>query len=333
MTYRYTVQSIGRKQDVLLLTLAPVDRALQFEAGQYAAISFKRNGRPTPMRCFSIISTPGSGVLQFAMRVRGRFTGTAAALQHGDIVQVQGPFGEFTVDPEYDRRVVMLAGGIGITPYLSILRDLTERHIALPVNLLFANRSAASTPFADQLHLLAQQNPYLDVRFFTNDTTGNINAEHIRQQTAPDTGDTTYFICGPKHFTAGMRSLLVHEGVHESRIVIESFAQSSGVTLGRGWSVPKLTYAFSATTFALAVGAVMALDLSRAVPKARAQAAPTSNTVTQAPASNSTSGSSSSSPTATAQTQTTAPTPTTTPTTAQPNQTYYNYQPPVSTVS
>jgi ferredoxin-NADP reductase len=182
MTHRYTVRSVERKDDILLLTLIPKQqgRRLNFQAGQYAAIGFTRRGRPTPMRCFSIVSSPSDDALQFAMRVRGNFTQVAATLAAGDDVYVQGPFGDFTIDPVYDQRVVMLAGGIGITPFLSMIRDLTERHIALPITLLFSNRSAHSIPFMDQLQTLARQNPYLHVQFFGDGASGRVTERHVR---------------------------------------------------------------------------------------------------------------------------------------------------------
>jgi len=333
MIYRYIVQSTERQDDVLLLTLQPTAVPMSFEPGQYAAISFRRGGRPTPARCFSIISTPRSGVLQFAMRVKGNFTRVAADIRTGDLVEVQGPFGDFTVNSSYDRRIVMLAGGIGITPFLSMIRDLTERRAAVPVTVLYANRSAAHIPFKAALHTLAKQNRYLQIRLFSNDVTGQITEEHIRQLAAKHSNDTTYFVCGPKAFSRNMQRALTQVGVHETRIVSESFTQGSPVTLGRGWSVSTLTYSLSAAVFALAVGSIMALDLVRSVPKLVAQTKPvaptqtTTNSSTQQNSDNSNTNNGSGTP------NTTTPTQTTPSTTTTPSQTYYNYQPPVSRVS
>src|SRR5579864_688597 len=91
----------------LLLTLEPRRQKdiLRFYPGQYAAIGFK-TGRPTPMRCFSIVSSPNnSNELQFAMRVQGNFTQTASNLEVGDEALVHGPFGSFVIDPEIDQNV------------------------------------------------------------------------------------------------------------------------------------------------------------------------------------------------------------------------------------
>jgi ferredoxin-NADP reductase len=295
MTYRYTVQSAERKDDVLLLTLSPKHqiRHMRFEPGQYAALAFTRGARPTPMRCFSIVSTPQGKVLQFAMRVRGNFTQTATRLQPGHSVYVKGPFGDFTINPEFDRQVVMLASGIGITPFLSMIRDATERRSGVPMTLLFSNRSKDNVPFQAQLQTLENQNPSLQVQLFAGDTTGKISEQHLTQ--LPDTrkNGTTFFICGSKNFAQEMQAALRSAGVHESRVISESFAQISSVTIGdRGLSIQTLTYGLTAASIVLITGFIMALDLQQHLAKfASAQ--------TTSPSSSQNSGSSSSSPSST----------------------------------
>jgi len=337
MIYRYIVQTTDRKDDILLLTLAPEKQRsqLRFEPGQYATIGFTRGGRPTPMRCFSIVSTPASDVLQFAMRVRGNFTQVAAGLQPGDKAYVRGPFGDFTIDTEHDHSVVMLAGGIGITPFLSMIRDLTERRIALPVTLLFSNRSATSVPFKGQLQALVKQNPYLQTQFFSDDTSGKITTQHIHELTTVDRGNTIYFICGPKRFTESMQSTLNSEGIDDSRVICESFAQTASVTVGSGWPIRSLTYGLTTGALVLATGFIMALDLSRSVPRlASAQASiqthhtTATSTDTGTSASNGDSSSSNNSGSTSTQMPATATSPT-----QNTQQTTTNYQPPISSVS
>lgn len=261
---------------------------MRFSPGQYATIGFKRHGRPTPMRCFSIISTPRSGVLQFAMRIRGRFTATAAELQPGEEVRIQGPFGEFTVDSTYDERLVCFAGGIGITPFMSIIRDATERKLPIPITLLFSNRSAANIPFYDELRLLAEQNPHLRIRFYCSEgaseqspsfVAGTITTDDIAQLTDRAYRGSTYFVCGPRGFSKHIQRTLQAHRVHESRILSESFTQSHSLLIGSRLSVRSLTYGLSAAALALGFGFFMVLDLKQTLPKlVRAQTPAASNT-------------------------------------------------------
>jgi len=273
MAFAYVVQKTVIMSDILLLTLAPrrQSRRLLFEPGQYAAIGFVRRGRPTPMRCFSVVSTPSSGLLQFAMRISGDFTQAAARLGVGAAVRVQGPFGSFVLDPIYDTRIVMFAGGIGITPFMSMLRDATERQLSLPITILYANRSAASIPFHEELTVLQQRNPYLRVQFFCSQASnrsdqscirGSIDAPHIEQMTSTS---STYFICGPDGFTQQLERELLARGVHESRILHESFAQTTKQTFGTKFGIRTVTYGLAAASLIAMIGFITILDLSRSL--------------------------------------------------------------------
>lgn len=292
MTHKYTVQTVRQVNDILLLTLAPKHgrSVMEFEAGQYATISLTTGGRPTPMRCFSIVSRPGSGVLQFGMRVLGNFTQAAARLQPGEIVRVQGPFGQFTIDSDYDSQVVMLAAGIGITPFISMLRDFATRPLQIPVTLLYANRSAASIPFYDELQAIAATNPNLRIQYFCSDAAvkprthptvlaGSITAAYLEPFITAQPSDTTYFVCGPEAFSKSMRSILTRNYVDASRILDESFSQSALPQVGSRFGIRTMTYGLSAVALIALTGFIMALDLSRTVPRLASAQVPATSQV------------------------------------------------------
>jgi ferredoxin-NADP reductase len=327
MTYRYIVQDTVQVGDILLLTLAPRSSAsrILFMPGQYAAISFTRNGRPTPMRSFSIVSTPDSGVLQFSMRIRGGFTRAAAGLHIGDVVRVQGAFGDFTIDPTYDNKVVLLAAGIGITPFISMLRDAAERQVQTPMTLLYTNRSATDIPFFEELNSLQRRLPALRIAYFASEGSapegssariipGRITDEHIAQLCGPTQDDSTYFICGPGAFSDRMHTILRKNGIHHTRVLNESFSQTTSMKIGSVLTVPSVTYGLTAAVMTLAIVGIMVLDLSRTVPRlANAQAASQTQSTSPQPA------------TTTMPTVTTQTTPTQT--------TQQTYQQPTSSVS
>lgn len=272
------VKSAAIEAGVLSLVLTPESKAdhLQFAAGQYVAISFKRTGRPTPVRCFSIVSSPHDEKLAFAIRVRGRFTQAATELRAGDTVAVEGPFGDFTLNEAYDKRVVMLAAGIGITPFISMLRYASEEQLPIPITLLFANRSAKAIPFMDELLALMQSNPLLQVSFFVTGREelpisgdnylipGAIGQQHIGQLVGEKIEGSTYFICGPQGFMKTMQKFLRRQGVDERRIVTESFMQATrSLGAGNKFGIQPLTYGLAAASLLLMAGLIMTLDLSR----------------------------------------------------------------------
>ena len=131
--HKYFVESTeSLTPSTLLLTLKKDEfsKPLLFQPGQYAAISYKKGRRQSVTRCFSIVSSPHDGNhIQFAMRTKGHYTKSLTKLLPGEEVTLRGPFGAFVVNPLRDQRIVMLAGGIGITPIISMLKYLDRKSV------------------------------------------------------------------------------------------------------------------------------------------------------------------------------------------------------------
>lgn len=340
----YIVRQVQSFPDYLVLSLMPEagHEPLSFWPGQYAAISFRSHGRPTPVRCFSVTTSPASGELQFAMRPRGRFTRRVARLKPGDPVSVQGPFGNFVIDPS-DRSLVLLAAGVGITPFMSMLRSAAETRLDLPITLLYAGRDTRSMPFVDELSELQRQNRNLRVVILvqqgTDDPTrqiynGRLDGHVLQRATDSNSHLHTFFVCGPLNFSKSMQRLLRAQRVPDERIVSEAFSQSATMDWRpRLLSIPGMTYALTGLLLLVGIGGVMALDLSRYVPKKAAAIGITKPIATPG------------SPSAGGDAQTQSPdgtsasmgnTPTSTTATSPVNNTnsqHYFYQPPMSSVS
>ncbi|HVV66922.1 MAG TPA: FAD-dependent oxidoreductase [Candidatus Saccharimonadales bacterium] len=288
---RYTVSSVERHGKHIAINLQPAVQAqrLHFFPGQYATISFKRGNKWSPARCFSMTSSPDDTGLQFASRIDGKFTQQLSRLQRGTEVKVQGPFGRFVIDPGFDHRIVMLAAGIGITPFISMLRHATETGLDNPITLLYACRSSADIPFYDEIMVLARRNPHLKVYFLVSEGPSEKSKNVFKRRiddvllariTNGEFGKFSFFICGPKAFTGNMEHLLEDHGTEKDRLVTESFSQATNLGLGVNISIPSLTYVTTALALLAGIGFFTYLDLSRYLPKAEAKApsATTSNT-------------------------------------------------------
>lgn len=252
---------------VVLLTLENPDANFAFSAGQYAALHFKSRGRPSPVRCFSIVSpSQEQNHLQFAFRITGNYSYRLSQLRPGDSVYVQGPFGDFTVNPQYDKSLVFMAGGIGITPFLSMLTSLTKMRLNIPIMLLYSCRDENDVPFADQLMRLQRQNPNLKVIFVlgeppistrfssTSFVTGKIDDEFITKIHGQVSADTTYFLCGPPKFMDNLSAALAHQGVHEDRIIMEAFGQRAGTVIKLADKSQRRIYSTTLASIVLGVG-------------------------------------------------------------------------------
>jgi len=279
--YDYFVTKVNKYSNHLVLSLKAQDslNAMRYLPGQYAAISFMKRGRWSPVRCFSIVSNWGEDELQFAMRDSGLFTSNIARLNPGDKVRVQGPFGSFTIDEDYDEKIIMLAGGIGITPFISMLRNIRDTRLNKRIILLYACKSTEDLPFYEEIMEFSETIKNFSVLFFVSNGMGDtkrrihsrtLDADVVSRVTNDNYVDYTYFICGPKSFNSAFSDLLNTKNVDQDRIVTESFAQADKMSFevsSLNFSVPKLTYSLVAVSLIIAFGFFMSIDLIRYAPK------------------------------------------------------------------
>jgi ferredoxin-NADP reductase len=289
------------------------------------------------MRCFSIVSSPNSDHLQFAMRIAGPFTQALAQLEPGDPVFVRGPFGNFVIDEDYDHSLVLLAGGIGITPIMSMVRYATEARLNKPLTLLYSCPSQDNIPFYDELISLSKQNERFKVAFFvTNGDTDTLKGAPVFKNRLTDERLTritkgrfnhhTYFVCGPKGFMDSICSILAEHETESDRVITEEFTPTSqikSISIMPRHSVSRWTYGLTAASLVLGTALVMAADLDRALPKL--VAADSAQTTTQPTSSPSTGNSS----------PATTNTPSSTPSSSSSSSTQQaqSYQAPITSVS
>ncbi|HEY5152805.1 MAG TPA: FAD-dependent oxidoreductase [Candidatus Saccharimonadales bacterium] len=281
--YEYTiVSSQMTTSSTLMLELHDTKqrRPMTYEPGQYAAISFMNHNRPTPARCFSITSSPiDQGALGFGLRIKGNYTKTAAqALVPGSKVIVEGPFGNFVYNSERDRSTVMLAGGIGIAPFISMLRYTTRLQLDNDIILLYSCHSQDDIPFLEELIELNKANKHLYLVFIIGSgptdklqgeqvVKGRINRELLDYVTVQSYSQRTFFVCGPPGFTKGVTTTLEERGVSQEDIITEGFTQGQRGPKELRHNLPLQVYALTGLSLLLGSATIMARDIAKASPK------------------------------------------------------------------
>lgn len=279
--YTYIVKSADKITDsTLLLDLEQKTsgRSFEYQAGQYAAISFLRKGRPTPARCFSIVSSPtDEKKLQFGMRVNGRFTKAAANLKPGAIVKVRGAFGGFVLGIATSDDLVFLAGGVGITPFMSMLSYAATIQSPKKITLIYSCQSQDDIPFLAKLVTLQQQNPNFKATFvigngavdrLNNVSTvqGRLTPEVMNSLLGGVYADRTFYTCGSSPYMSAMVKSLRSKGVSKNQIMTEAFAQGVQMQTGKIRSWPYNVYALSAAGLILGSLAVTISDMLKTLP-------------------------------------------------------------------
>lgn len=315
---------------IMLITLAPSQsQSIMFHPGQYAALRFKRFGRPSPARCFSIVNARnGNSELQFAIRTRGKYTNALAKLPLSSEIHVDGPFGDFVYDAEFDRHAVLIAGGIGITPMMSIIRDALNQRYPNTLSLLYSVQNESYAVFADELIQLSARYPNFKVIFsvtrgqissFNKNQSfeGRISQELISRAAHNDFQNTSFFICGPVGFLNDMKGYLRDRQTPAIRINTEAFtqAQADRDTVGalRSGLNASSIYSLAAIAFVIVLSTIIMTDISSHTTSLKKAASPISSQSTASTTSDdSASGNYVSSP---------------------PSTTTQTYQQPVTTVS
>lgn len=229
---------VVESRDVVSLHLVSADGSPlpPFVPGQFLTFRVPgREGRPVP-RNYSISSDPAD-LSQYRISVKREPEGMGSGYMHdamsvGASIEAIGPRGDFGLDPASTRPVLLLAGGIGITPLLAMAYALA-REGSRPVFLFHACRDGAVQPFRTELADLAKTAPNLSVfTLLERVTDEDRNSPHftgegrltraLLRETLPLDGYQAY-LCGPQRFMQATFEALVSLGLPESRIAYECF--------------------------------------------------------------------------------------------------------------
>jgi len=206
-----------------------------YRAGQFVDITLldpPETDAEGNTRGFSISSAPNEDVIMITTRLRDTaFKRVLRTMPIGTAVKIEGPFGDLRLH-HAARPAVVLTGGIGITPFRSILIE-TIRNGGLPytVVVFYANRRPQDAAFLDELRELAKQDPNLtfiptmsglDPAEPWDGERGHVDASMLARH-LDGISNAIYYLTGPPGMVLGLRSMLVDAGVDEDDIRTEEF--------------------------------------------------------------------------------------------------------------
>jgi ferredoxin-NADP reductase len=207
-----------------------------FVAGQFLTVRVLVDGQPH-VRCYSISSSPECpGYLEISVKRQGLVSGTLhATLRPGSQLFVRAPAGRFTYPAGDDRPIVLLAGGVGITPLISMLRHAVAAEPGRPVTLLYSAKSGRELAFFDELEWLARRHPHIRLVCTVTepdggwqDRVGRIDAAFVANY-VPNAAHSVFLLCGPASMIDGLRAALQAMGVPAAQIRSEVFQASAAI--------------------------------------------------------------------------------------------------------
>ena len=207
-----------------------------FKAGQYLDMTLldpSETDAEGNVRSFSIASTPHEETLMVATRMRDTaFKRVLRTMPFGTAVKIEGPSGDLTLQNDFTRTAVFLAGGIGITPFRSIVHWAAKEKLPHCIFLFYSNRRPEDAPFLAELQSLERDNTkYKLIASMTemekscrpwNGETGFINQEMLGRY-LKDAASPIYYIAGSPAMVNGLHEMLSKAGMNDDDIRMEEF--------------------------------------------------------------------------------------------------------------
>jgi ferredoxin-NADP reductase len=222
------------------------DRTMAFHFEKPAGFTFKPGqaidliltetaglGAEGSRHAFSIVSAPHERELVVATRMRASaFKEALARMPIGACAEVDGPFGSLTLHKKLDRPAVFIAGGIGITPFMSMLRHAANGALQQQLVLLYSNRRPEDCAFLTELQRLEGDHRYFRLvatmtamaqsRLPWTGETGRIDEALVRRVTA-ELANPVYYVAGPPAMVTALRDELEDSGIDADDIRSEEF--------------------------------------------------------------------------------------------------------------
>lgn len=202
----------------------------EFQPGQFVTVRVQIDGKPH-VRCYSICSAPDTrGYVEISVRRQGLVSGALhAAVRAGSTLSVRRPAGTFVYPAGDDRPLALIAGGIGITPLLSMLRHAAASDPTRPVTLLYSARTESDVAFYSVLRVLAERHPLIRAAITLTRSTrattlrnGRLDEAMVREYVAAP-ADTIFCLCGPGQMISDTRQILASMGVPDGQVRYERF--------------------------------------------------------------------------------------------------------------
>jgi glycine betaine catabolism B len=207
---------------------------LNYKAGQYAIVDLETKEDPEgPWRSFTIASSPTEAFILISTRIRDTpFKKKLSSLDIGTSVNMTAPLGKFVLHEDYSKTAVFLSGGIGVTPFRSMIKYATDKQLPIKIIMFDSNRDEDNILYKMQFDECTNLNANLKI-FYSLDASDNdwegergyINQAMVTKYlSANELDDSIFYICGPPDMLKTMQKLLQDDlHIPKQRIKIEAF--------------------------------------------------------------------------------------------------------------
>jgi len=221
--YEYIVEQINHLNGTSMeIVLKPANKPITFKAGQFAYIHFKDEPGLSEPHPFTISSSPKDKSLRLTIKGSGDWTGTLRKnLKPGAVATIRGGFGMFNYK-DSGKEQIWIAGGIGVTPFLSWIRDLNGRPDR-NVDFYYSVRSESDAIFLDEFEAVARKSDNFRVNIHYAQKDGHLAVEKIAENSQGKLTHKDIYLCGPIKMSEGFARSFKELGVPAEQIHYEEF--------------------------------------------------------------------------------------------------------------
>lgn len=232
-------ETIRESSIITSFILRPADGkpVMHHKPGQYITLRFDTAGQAGMKRNYSISCAPNGEYYRISVR-RAQESQGGSHFMHdhvriGTTLEITPPAGDFYLSDNPERPVVLLSGGVGLTPMVSMLETIRQQHPGLPVHYVHSTMSSQTHAMGSHVQTLASHLPHSRVSTFysepaaidqpgqNHDVSGMVSLDWLEQNTPVQ--DADYYICGPSGFMRAFVTGLAAKGVPADRLHYEFF--------------------------------------------------------------------------------------------------------------
>lgn len=205
------------------VVLKPIGIPLSYNPGQFAYLSVRCPGIDPEAHPYSFTTAANGPYIRFVIKELGDDTATMKNLTVGSKAFLEGPFGDFTYHNSRNKKQIWVAGGVGVTPFLSLARSL-KKNSAYRVHLFYASDRLEDTVFLRELLMIQKTIPEVFELTVVNKNISGFVSVDLMQKQLGDLTTYDFFICGPPPMLKILKSGLVKARVSSTQVYTEEFS-------------------------------------------------------------------------------------------------------------